>query len=106
MSILTPHPLLSSTLVQSQLRSVSGVRLTDRTYSATTVRLLRLATNTFLSSCDLVIRTMEEFAPDPNDERISDEQLESNRNLGGGDGKGIELKGNGVGAGSGQEIGA
>jgi len=49
---------------------------------------------------------MEEFAPDPNDERLSDEQLESNRNLGGGDGKGIELKGNGIGAGSGQEIGA
>jgi EKC/KEOPS complex subunit PCC1/LAGE3 len=80
-----------------------------RTYNATTVRLLRLATNTFLSSCDLVIRTMEEFAPDERDERTSDEQLESLRTMGddggGGGGKGIELKGNGIGAGSGQEIG-
>ena len=79
--------------------------LIGRTYNATTVRLLRLATNTFLSSCDLVIRTMEEFAPDDQDERLSDEELERRRGEGEGDGKGIELKGNGVGAGSGQEIG-
>jgi EKC/KEOPS complex subunit PCC1/LAGE3 len=53
---------------------------------------------------------MEEFAPDENDERMSDQQLESLRTMGddgggGGGGKGIELKGNGIGAGSGQEIG-
>jgi EKC/KEOPS complex subunit PCC1/LAGE3 len=81
--------------------------LTKRTYHATTLRLLRLATNTFLSSCDLVIRTMEEFAPDPSDVRLSDEELaEERQRAGGEEGKGIELKGNGVGAGSGQEIGA
>jgi EKC/KEOPS complex subunit PCC1/LAGE3 len=84
---------------------MSYLVLTNRTYNATTVRLLRLATNTFLSSCDLVIRTMEEFAPDDQDERLSDEELERRRSGGEGDGKGIELKGNGVGAGSGQEIG-
>lgn len=50
---------------------------------------------------------MEEFAPDPSDVRLTDEELdrireESNRGSAGG--KGIELRGNGVGAGSGQEI--
>lgn len=48
---------------------------------------------------------MEEFAPDDQDERVSDEGLERRRGGGEGNGKGIELKGNGVGAGSGQEIG-
>lgn len=76
-----------------------------RTYTATTVRLLRLATNTLLSSCDLVVRTMDEFAPDPQDVRPTDEELERIRtesNPGGM--KGIELRGNGVGAGGGEEV--
>jgi EKC/KEOPS complex subunit PCC1/LAGE3 len=49
---------------------------------------------------------MEEFAPDPDMPRVSDEELERIRlEAGGGvQGGGIELKGNGVGAGSGQEI--
>jgi len=74
-------------------------------FTATTVRLLRLATNSFLSSVDLVIRTMEEFAPDPLDKRLTDDELEQERiraNKGGS--KGIELKGDGKGAGSGEEI--
>jgi len=49
---------------------------------------------------------MEEFAPDDQDERVSDEELERRRGGVEGNGKGIELKGNGVGAGSGQEIGS
>ncbi|KAK8847436.1 hypothetical protein IAR55_005294 [Kwoniella newhampshirensis] len=76
-------------------------------YAATTVRLLRLATNSFLSSIDLVLRTMASFAPDPSDIRPTDEDLarvrsEANRVSGGG--KGIELKGDGKGAGSGEEV--
>lgn len=69
------------------------------------MRLLRLSTNSFLSSLDLVLRTMAEFAPDPTVPRISDDELErirleSNK----GDVKGIELRGDGKGAGSGQEV--
>lgn len=48
---------------------------------------------------------MEEFAPDPNVPRLTDDELERIRiesNPGGV--KGIELKGDGVGAGSGQEV--
>ncbi len=69
------------------------------------MRLLRLATNSFLSSADLVMRTMEEFAPDPGGARGTDEQVEEERvraNVGGG--TGIELRGDGRGAGSGEEI--
>lgn len=77
----------------------------NRNFAATTVRLLRLSTNSFLSSLDLVLRTMSEFAPDPSIPRITDEELErirveSNK----GDVKGIELRGDGKGAGSGQEV--
>ena len=74
-------------------------------FTATTVRLLRLATNSFLSSVELVMRAMEAFAPDPEDRRATDEQLEQKRleaNLVGG--KGIELRGDGRGAGGGEEI--
>jgi len=48
---------------------------------------------------------MEEFAPDPSDRRLTDDELEEERlkaNKGGG--KGIELRGDGKGAGSGEEI--
>jgi EKC/KEOPS complex subunit PCC1/LAGE3 len=48
---------------------------------------------------------MEEFAPDPEDVRLNDDELERIRqesNPGGV--KGIELRGNGVGAGSGEEV--
>ena len=72
---------------------------------ATTVRLLRLATNSFLSSVDLVMRTMAEFAPDPGQPGLSDEELEKQRRLANADGpKGIELRGDGKGAGSGEEV--
>ncbi|WVW78411.1 hypothetical protein I302_100365 [Kwoniella bestiolae CBS 10118] len=77
------------------------------TYSTTTIRLLRLSTNSFLSSLDLVVRSMTSFAPDPSDRVISDEELEkirveANRSTGA-EGS-IELRGDGVGAGSGQEV--
>ncbi|WVQ69295.1 uncharacterized protein L199_007512 [Kwoniella botswanensis] len=77
------------------------------TYSTTTIRLLRLSTNSFLSSLDLVIRTMTSFAPDPQDPITSDEELERIRveaNRSTGAGGSIELKGDGVGAGSGEEV--
>lgn len=48
---------------------------------------------------------MEEFAPDPADVKLTDDDLERIRqesNPGGM--KGIELRGNGVGAGSGEEV--
>ncbi len=51
------------------------------------------------------MRTMKEFAPDPGGARGTDEQVEEERvraNVGGG--KGIELRGDGRGAGSGEEI--
>ncbi|WWC67996.1 uncharacterized protein I206_101915 [Kwoniella pini CBS 10737] len=77
-------------------------------YETTTVRLLRLSTNSFLSSLDLVIRTMTSFASDPNDKFISDEELEKNKEeanqSAGGSKEGIELKGDGRGAGSGEEV--
>ncbi|WVQ98105.1 hypothetical protein IAU59_005227 [Kwoniella sp. CBS 9459] len=78
------------------------------TYWTSTIRLLRLSTNSFLSSLDLVTRTMTSFAPDPSDVRVSDEELErikeeSNASTGGTK-KGIELKGDGRGAGSGEEV--
>lgn len=76
-----------------------------RNYAATTVRLLRLSTNSFLSSLDLVLRTMAEFAPDPSVPRVSDEELERIRQESNkGDTKGIELRGDGKGAGSGEEV--
>lgn len=76
-------------------------------YATTSVRLLRLSTNSFLSSADLVLRTMSSFAPDPSDRIPTDEELEelrqeANRNTG--VGRGIELKGDGKGAGSGEEV--
>ncbi|WVN89404.1 uncharacterized protein L203_104627 [Cryptococcus depauperatus CBS 7841] len=85
--------------------SVDGIVLVVN-YEATTVRLLRLATNSFLSSADLVLRTMSSFAPDPSDRIPTDQELEAirneaNRNTGG---RGIELKGDGRGAGSGEEV--
>ena len=68
------------------------------------MRLLRLATNSFLSSVDLILRTMEEFAPDPAKE-MTDEQLEEDRRIANaGNTQGIELKGDGRGAGSGEEV--
>ncbi|WVF69752.1 hypothetical protein IAT40_004531 [Kwoniella sp. CBS 6097] len=78
------------------------------TYWTSTIRLLRLSTNSFLSSLDLVTRTMTSFAPDPADVRVTDEELErikeeSNASAGGTK-KGIELKGDGRGAGSGEEV--
>ena len=74
-------------------------------YATTTVRLLRLSTNTILSSLDLLVRTMAEFAPDPSQPIISDEELERIRiEANAGQTKGIELKGDGKGAGSGQEV--
>lgn len=77
----------------------------SRDFTATTVRLLRLATNSFLSSVDLVMRSMEEFAPDPGDRRLTDDELEEERlKANKGVGKGIELKGDGRGAGGGEEI--
>ena len=76
-----------------------------REFIATTVRLLRLTANSFLSSVDLVMRSMEEFAPDPGERRLTDEELEAERLLANaGGGKGIELRGDGKGAGSGEEI--
>ncbi|KAL1411498.1 hypothetical protein Q8F55_002459 [Vanrija albida] len=73
---------------------------------ATSLRLLRLATNSFLSSVELVLRTMGEFAPDPDEAQPTDAELEAAsaaaRAEGGGR-KGIELKG-GAGAGGGEEI--
>jgi EKC/KEOPS complex subunit PCC1/LAGE3 len=80
-------------------RTISYVR-------AATVRLLRLASNSFLSSADLVLRTMGEFAPDPNEVLPTDEDLDvvaSRAREEGGGRKGIELTG-GAGAGSGEEL--
>lgn len=76
------------------------------TFRAASVRLLRLASNSFLSSVDLVLRTMEEFAPDPDEVLPTDEKLEaiaSRAREEGGGRKGIELKG-GAGAGGGEEV--
>ncbi|CAK9782478.1 Pcc1-domain-containing protein [Cutaneotrichosporon oleaginosum] len=76
------------------------------TIRAATVRIVRLATNAFLSSADLVLRTMAEFAPDPDEPEVTDAELEAAaeeaRRSGGGM-KGIELRG-GVGAGGGEEV--
>ncbi|GMK57904.1 hypothetical protein CspeluHIS016_0407380 [Cutaneotrichosporon spelunceum] len=76
------------------------------TIRAATIRIVRLATNAFLSSADLVLRTMAEFAPDPDEPEETDAELEAAaeeaRRAGGGM-KGIELKG-GVGAGGGEEV--
>lgn len=70
------------------------------------MRLLRLASNSFLSSVDLVVRTMAEFAPDPDEALPTDAELEDRaaraREEGGGR-KGIELTG-GAGAGGGEEV--
>lgn len=76
------------------------------TIRAASIRIVRLATNAFLSSADLVLRTMAEFAPDPDEPEITDAELEAAaeeaRRAGGGM-KGIELRG-GVGAGGGEEV--
>ncbi|BEI86589.1 hypothetical protein CcaverHIS002_0608760 [Cutaneotrichosporon cavernicola] len=76
------------------------------TIRAATIRIIRLATNAFLSSADLVLRTMAEFAPDPDAPEETDAELDAAaaeaRRSGGGM-KGIELKG-GVGAGGGEEV--
>jgi EKC/KEOPS complex subunit PCC1/LAGE3 len=79
----------------------------DRHFQASTVRLLRLSTNSFLSSLDLVIRMLEEFAPDEDDPVLTDEKLREEArkaNEASGAIRGIELKGDGKGAGSGQEV--
>ncbi|WWC86871.1 uncharacterized protein L201_001750 [Kwoniella dendrophila CBS 6074] len=77
-------------------------------YETSTVRLLRLSTNSCLSSLDLVVRTMSSFATDPKDIPKTDEELEKFRDeanrISGGAGTGIELKGDGRGAGSGEEV--
>ncbi|GFZ47781.1 hypothetical protein JCM24511_05528 [Saitozyma sp. JCM 24511] len=74
-------------------------------YSTSTVRLLRLATNSFLSSLDLVLRTLSAFAPDPTVRRLTDAELEEIRKEANrGDVRGIELRGDGKGAGSGEEV--
>lgn len=79
---------------------------THSTFHAATIRILRLATNSFLASADLVYRTMGEFAPDDAEELPTDEELAgiaSRAREEGGGRKGIELKG-GAGAGSGEEL--
>jgi EKC/KEOPS complex subunit PCC1/LAGE3 len=74
-----------------------------RVYRATTVRILRLCTNAFLSSLDLVQQTIATF--DPALPQLSDEELaEQARIANSGNVKGIELRGDGKGAGSGEEI--
>lgn len=74
-----------------------------RAYRATTVRLLRLSTNSFLSSLDLVIQTIGAF--DPDLPQLSDAELEEqSRIANSGNTRGIELRGDGKGAGSGEEI--
>ena len=79
--------------------------MTVSEYSATTIRLLRLATNSFLTSVDLVVRTMEAFAPDPDKPLLTDEELERTREeANSGSAKGIELRGDGKGAGGGEEV--
>ncbi|ORX33930.1 transcription factor Pcc1-domain-containing protein [Kockovaella imperatae] len=74
-------------------------------YACATVRLLRLSTNSFFSSVDLVVRTLEAFAPDPDRPDPTDEELEEQRRLANSaQTKGIELRGDGKGAGSGEEV--
>ncbi|KAL7420041.1 hypothetical protein Q5752_005006 [Cryptotrichosporon argae] len=77
------------------------------TYRTATVRLLRLCTNSLLSSADLVVRTMADFAPDSADPVRSPEQLEAEAAAvrGAGPVRGIELR-EGKGAGGGDEVGA
>lgn len=98
LSHLYPRPHSASPFVSSYPRC--------SIITAATLRILRLATNAFLSSADLVLRTMAEFAPDPDEEEPSAEELEAAaqdaRERGGGM-KGIELRG-GVGAGGGEEV--
>lgn len=80
-----------------------GDRLTGRTYTASTVRILRLSTNSFLSSLDLVMQTISTFdpaLPQPTDEELAEQSRIANS----GNVKGIELRGDGKGAGSGEEI--
>lgn len=51
------------------------------------------------------MRTMEAFAPDPDEGPITDEQLEVERvGANSGEGRGIELRGDGKGAGGGEEV--
>jgi len=93
----------NGTFVERDL-AVEGAELIVA-YRATTVRLLRLATNSFLASVDLVMRTMEEFAPDPDDRIPTDQELEEERiNANAGVKEGIELRGDGRGAGGGEEV--
>ena len=66
-------------------------------YRVASVRILRLASNAFLQSVDLVMRTMEEFAPAP--EGQDDNEPEPLQSV-----EGIELKGDGKGAGGGEEV--
>lgn len=99
MSITSPFPPAFS------YESSSRAGLTTSQYTTTTVRLLRLSTNTLLSSLDLLVRTMADFAPDPDQPPITDEELERIRiEANKGESKGIELRGDGKGAGSGQEV--
>ncbi len=66
---------------------------------------MRLTTNSFLSSLDLLVRTMAEFAPDPDTPRLTDDEVRRIRDEANAGGQvGIELKGDGKGAGSGQEV--
>lgn len=72
-------------------------------YRASTVRILRLCTNSFLSSLDLVQQTIATF--DPLAPQLSDAELEERARIANsGNTQGIELKGDGKGAGSGEEI--
>lgn len=62
---------------------------------AATLRILRLATNAFLSSADLVLRTMADFAPDPDAPQPTDDELAAIAAVAkeeGGGHKGIELR--------------
>ncbi|EIW71225.1 hypothetical protein TREMEDRAFT_67629 [Tremella mesenterica DSM 1558] len=90
-------------LVERQLEVEENILVV--TYKTATVRLLRLATNSFLSSAELISRAMSEFAPDPTLPRVTDDELERIRlEANKGNSGGIELRGDGVGAGSGQEV--
>lgn len=50
-----------------EIRSLFGP--TNRTYEAASVRLLRLATNSFMDSLNLIVRTIHEFAPEERESK-------------------------------------
>lgn len=86
----------SSLIVYVETERESTMLMT-RHFRVASVRILRLASNAFLQSVDLVMRTMEEFAPVPEGEDSQDEEPLQ-------DVQGIELKGDGKGAGGGEEV--